>query len=98
VIKKGSLLIKEARIIAIGKNIKTPANSTVIDLKGKFIYPSFIDIYTDFGVSKPERVRGSGPQYDASRSGFYWNDHIRPEQKQYTCLNTIKKRLKIFKV
>jgi imidazolonepropionase-like amidohydrolase len=81
VIKKGSLLIKEARIIAIGKNIKTPANSTVIDLKGKFIYPSFIDIYTDFGVSKPERVRGSGPQYDASRSGFYWNDHIRPEQE-----------------
>ncbi len=46
---------------------------------GKHIYPSFIDMYTTFGVTKPKRG-GNGPQYGASRSGFYWNDHIMPEQ------------------
>lgn len=81
VIKNGSLLIKEGKVVSVGKNIKPPKNATIVDLSGKFIYPSFIDIYTDFGVKKPERVRGSGQQYDAGRSGFYWNDHIRPEQE-----------------
>lgn len=81
VIKKGSLLIKEGKVVSVGKNVKEPKNATVVDLSGKFIYPSFIDMYTSFGVKKPERVRGNGPQYDASRSGFYWNDHIRPEQE-----------------
>ena len=36
-------------------------------------------MYTTFGVEKPKRG-GNGPQYGASRSGFYWNDHIMPEQ------------------
>lgn len=80
VIKSGTLLIKEGEIVSIGKNIKAPDNATVVDLDGKFIYPSFIDIYSNFGVSKPQRAKSTGPQYDAGRSGFYWNDHIRPEQ------------------
>jgi len=80
-IKNGSLLIKEGKIVTVGKNVKAPKNATIVDLDGKFIYPSFIDMYTAFGVKKPERVRGNGPQYDAGRSGFYWNDHIRPEQE-----------------
>jgi imidazolonepropionase-like amidohydrolase len=80
-IKDGSLLIKEGKIVSVGKNLKAPDNTTTINLEGKFIYPSFIDLYTSFGVKKPERVRGNGPQYDAGRSGFYWNDHIRPEQE-----------------
>ena len=81
VISSGDLLIKEGKVMAVGKNVKAPKNATKVDLNGKYIYPSFIDMYTSFGLKKPERVRGSGPQYDAGRSGFYWNDHIRPEQE-----------------
>ncbi|TCK68760.1 imidazolonepropionase-like amidohydrolase [Winogradskyella wandonensis] len=79
VIKNGTLLIKDGKVVNVGKSVKIPANTTKVDLSGKSIYPSFIDMYTTFGVKKPERG-GNGPRYAASRSGFYWNDHIMPEQ------------------
>ncbi len=79
VIENGTLLIKEGKVVSVGKSVNIPKNTTIVDLSGKTIYPSFIDLYTTFGVKKPERG-GTGPQYGASRSGFYWNDHIMPEQ------------------
>ena len=52
-----------------------------IDISGKSIYPSFIDIYTSFGITPPKSDNESNrsPQYDAKREGYYWNDHIRPD-------------------
>ena len=84
VIKKGVLLIKNGKILAVGKSVSIPKGTEIIDLEGKTIYPSFIDIYASFGIEKPKKissVRGEKPQYDATRDGFYWNDHIRPETK-----------------
>jgi len=80
VINNGMFSIKEGKITAVGKSINIPKNSIVIDLKGKEVYPSFIDLYSDFGIPKPKRAESdNGPQYDASREGYYWNDHIRPD-------------------
>ena len=79
VIENGTLLIKEGKVVSVGKSINIPKNTTTVDLSGKTIYPSFIDMYTTFGITKPKRG-GNGPNYGASRSGFYWNDHIMPEQ------------------
>lgn len=79
VIDNGTLLIKEGKVVSVGKSVNIPKNTTKINLSGKTIYPSFIDMYTTFGITKPKRG-GNGPQYGASRSGFYWNDHIMPEQ------------------
>jgi imidazolonepropionase-like amidohydrolase len=81
-IQNGTLLIQDGKVINVGTTLIIPKNTVIIDLKGKSIYPSFIDLYSDFGVSKPKRKTSSGrsPQYSASREGFYWNDHIRPEQ------------------
>ncbi len=83
VINNGMLAVKDGKVTAVGKTVQVPANSVVIDLKGKEVYPSFIDLYTHFGIEKPKSNGGSpysgNPQYDASREGYYWNDHIRPE-------------------
>ena len=80
VINNGMFSVKDGKIISVGKSVNIPKNSIVIDLKGKEVYPSFIDLYSDFGIPKPKRAEGgNGPQYDASREGYYWNDHIRPE-------------------
>ena len=81
VLKKGTLLIKNDKVIAVGKSVKIPSGTQVIDVSGKNIYPSFIDIYSDFGINKPKRQSGGfgGTQYAAEREGYYWNDHIRPE-------------------
>ena len=82
VVENGILLIQEGRVINVGQGIKLPENTVLIDLEGKSIYPSFVDIYSDFGIAKTKRKSGGSrsAQYSASREGFYWNDHIRPEQ------------------
>lgn len=81
IIKKGTLLVKDGKVVSVGKSVSIPKGTKTVDLNGKTIYPSFIDIYSDFGVSKPKRPSGNSrrPQYDAGRTGYYWNDHIRPE-------------------
>ncbi|MEE9406603.1 MAG: amidohydrolase family protein [Polaribacter sp.] len=81
IIKKGTLLIKDGKVVSIGRSVKIPSGTKAIDLQGKTIYPSFIDMYSDFGIAKPKKASSNSraPQYDAGRTGFYWNDHIRPE-------------------
>ncbi|MEZ4817059.1 MAG: amidohydrolase family protein [Flavobacteriaceae bacterium] len=81
-IKNGTLLIQNGKVVASGSTVNIPKNCIIIDLGGKYVYPSFIDSYTSFGIEKPKRQGGGrSPQYDASREGFYWNDHILAEQK-----------------
>ncbi|MBR9756501.1 MAG: amidohydrolase family protein [Algicola sp.] len=81
VVDNGTLLIKDGKIVASGESVTIPKNSVVIDLKGKTIYPSFIDLYADFGVGKPSRAEGTEnkSQYAPNRTGYYWNDHVMPE-------------------
>ena len=84
IIKKGSLLVENNKIIAVGTSIKIPENIETIDLSGKNIYPSFIDIYSSFGIGKLKSKKGhDSPQYDANREGYYWNDHVRPETNSF---------------
>jgi imidazolonepropionase-like amidohydrolase len=81
IIENGVLVIKDGKITALGKSVREPENSIIIDLQGKEVYPSFIDLYSSFGIKKPEASSNQNgqPQYKASREGYYWNDHIRPE-------------------
>jgi imidazolonepropionase-like amidohydrolase len=77
-ISNATLVIQNGKIIAIGENVTLPKNAIVTSLKGKYIYPSFIDMYTSFGVSKPKSASGS-TIYDTQRKGYYWNEHIKSE-------------------
>ncbi|MGV8946110.1 MAG: amidohydrolase family protein [Lutibacter sp.] len=94
IIDHGTLLIKDEKIIDVGNSVSIPKNTEIIDLKGKYIYPSFIDLYTSFGIEIPKRVRNTSaaPQYDAGREGYYWNDHIRPETNPMAVFEFNKKQ------
>jgi imidazolonepropionase-like amidohydrolase len=94
VITGGTLLIQNGKVIAAGKGVSIPGNSVVVDLKGKYIYPSFIESYSGFGVEKPKRQTGQrrAAQYGPSREGFYWNDHIMPETDAITIFKYDKKQ------
>jgi imidazolonepropionase-like amidohydrolase len=83
-IPSGTLVIKEGKIIAVGNAVNIPAEATVIDCKGKFIYPSFIDIYSDYGINTPQRTGGfnfnAPAQLTSNTKGAYgWNQAIRSE-------------------
>ncbi len=90
VIQRGTLVIQKGKIIEVGSTVTIPNNSVIIDLEGKHIYASFIDPFTSFGIKKPKKkggsifAPGSQPQWNASREGYYWNDHIRPETNALT--------------
>ena len=84
-IPSGTLLVKEGKIIAVGNNVNIPKEAIVMDCKGKFIYPSFIDIYSDYGIPVPQRAPGGfnfnqPSQLTSNTKGAYnWNQAIRSE-------------------
>lgn len=86
-IEKGTLLIQDGKVVAVGNSVSIPKNTITIDLAGKTIYPSFIDIYTSFGIEKPKANitpgRDRNPMYDTKRVGYYWNESVRPEINSY---------------
>lgn len=84
VIEKGTLLIRNGFIADVGPAVVIPAGTVVVDLQGKWIYASFIDPYTTYGMPKPRRTPADGPQYETSRPGAYaWNDALRPDNDAY---------------
>lgn len=85
VIKNAVLLVKDGKVLNVGEKLEIPKEAIVYDLKGKFIYPSFIDLYSDYGLpeSRTER-RAPGPQMESSVKGAYgWNQAIRSNVESY---------------
>ena len=82
-LQDASMIIRHGKIENIGSALPIPKDAVVIDCKGKYIYPSFIDIYSDYGVSanKTEGSSGDrGRQMTSSTKGaFGWNQAIRSE-------------------
>lgn len=80
-----TLIVKDGKIAAAGNNIAVPKDAVVLDCKGKYIYPSFIDIYSDYGLAEPQRERGGfnfgGPSQITSnqKGAFGWNQAIRAD-------------------
>nr|WP_299341652.1 amidohydrolase family protein [Allomuricauda sp.] len=94
IIENGTLLIKNGKVVQVGSNVNIPKNSVVEDINGKSIYPSFIDVFSGFGVKIPEKAKSSGrsAQYEPTREGFYWNDHIMPENMAVAKFSYDKKK------
>lgn len=57
-LQNATLIIKDGKIASVGTGISIPKEAVIVDCKDKFIYPSFIDIYTDYGMPQPQRQAG----------------------------------------
>ena len=49
-IEKGTVVIREGKIAAVGTNVDVPANAQTIDASGLSIYPGMIDLGTSMGL------------------------------------------------
>ena len=91
-IKGGTLLIKDRVIESVGPAGAIPKGYVVIDLKGKFVYPSLVDAFTAYGTPEAARAAfgpgGAGGGFTGIRTsvmsstkpGAYgWNEAIKPE-------------------
>ncbi|KIC90703.1 amidohydrolase family protein [Flavihumibacter solisilvae] len=80
-----TLVVKDGKIISVGTNVAIPKEAMVLDCKGKYIYPSFIDIYSEYGLPAIERqTRGfnfSAPaQLTSNQKGaFGWNQAMKTD-------------------
>lgn len=82
VLDNATILINNGIIQSIGAGVTVPKGAIVIDCKGKTIYPSFIDVYTNYGMPDAKRGRNDnrGPQFLSNKKGAYhWNEAIKAE-------------------
>jgi imidazolonepropionase-like amidohydrolase len=101
-IENATLIIKEGRIQAVGAGIAIPPSAIVIDLKGKHIYPSWIDIYTSYGIPEANKKktddRNRGQQMLSDKDGAYsWNQALKPEFRAHEHFNTDDKTAKEYR-
>ncbi len=81
------LIIRQGRIEKAGAGFAIPKDAIVVDCKGKYIYPSFIDVHTDYGIPATRNETGTGgggggrsTQMVSNTKGAYgWNQAIKPE-------------------
>jgi imidazolonepropionase-like amidohydrolase len=84
-LSNATIIIRDRKIVSVGTNITVPQDVVTIDCKGKYIYPSFIDIYSEYGIPVPQRPAGgfnfSAPaQFTSNTKGAYgWNQAIKPQ-------------------
>jgi imidazolonepropionase-like amidohydrolase len=82
-LQNATLVIRKGKIVAVGTNIAPPKDVVVVDCKGKYIYPSFIDLFSDYGILVP-KSSSSGNDYNyqniSNTKGAYgWNQALKPE-------------------
>jgi imidazolonepropionase-like amidohydrolase len=72
-IEKGTVVIRDGLIAAVGANVSAPADARVIDGNGLTVYPGLIDSYTNLGLPEaaPSPTGGGGP-------GFFQVAQARP--------------------
>ncbi len=76
-----TLVIKKGKVVSVSAGASVPKGATEIDMTGKYIYPSFIDIMTNYGmpeVSKPKRD-GKPQEYSKKDGAYSWNQALKTE-------------------
>jgi imidazolonepropionase-like amidohydrolase len=97
-VENATMIIKDGRVQTIGQKIPIPAGAVVVDLKGKFIYPSFIDLYSSYGVPEAKAAERSArrmQQFNSNKEGAYgWNQALKPEFRAHENFSIDKKAAK----
>ncbi|MBU6262057.1 MAG: amidohydrolase family protein [Bacteroidetes bacterium] len=102
-IKNATLVIRDGKIVAVGEGVAVPADAVVVDCKDKYIYPSFIDAYTDYGMPQQQRAQGGfnfgGPgQLTNNQKGAYgWNQALKSDVEGYKLFTADEARAKSFR-
>ncbi|MFO0321786.1 MAG: amidohydrolase family protein [Bacteroidota bacterium] len=79
-ILNATMIVQDGKIIEISEKAQVPKESVLIDLKGKHIYPGFIDLYSDYGMPDVKKV----DNVDVPKKGaFGSNQAIRSDVEAY---------------
>jgi hypothetical protein len=67
-IEKGTIVVRDGIIEAVGANVTPPGDARVVDLSGRTVYPGFIDLTSSMGIPTPPQPQG-GPGGGAGGGG-----------------------------
>jgi len=77
-----TLLIRDGRIVAVGKDLAIPADAVRHDCSGQYLYPSFLDLFSQYGVAdkQPYDRQSDQEALTSERPGAWaWNEALLPE-------------------
>lgn len=80
VIERGTVLIADGKIAAVGTTVDVPANAQSIDASGHTVYPGMMDAATSMGLS--EIGQGAASTVDVSEVGSF-----NPNAKAFYAIN-----------
>ncbi len=84
-LQNATLVIKQGKIESVGTAVNIPKDAVVIDCKGKYIYPSFIDLFSDYGITAPPPPVRDGNFFarqqltSSTKGAFGWNQAIKSD-------------------
>lgn len=85
VLEKGTVIVRDGVIEAVGANVTVPADARVWDYQGRTIYPGLIESYSNIGLAAPEasRTGQSNQPAPAEKRGSaqHWNPLVRAEEE-----------------
>ncbi len=84
VIERGTVLIRDGKIEAVGANLAIPPEAKVIDARGLWVYPGLIDAQTQLGlveISGVEATRDLIEPSDAITPHMHTRDAIHAESE-----------------
>jgi imidazolonepropionase-like amidohydrolase len=90
-INNGTIVFQDGKIIAAAEKATIPQSATVVDLKGKHIYPSFIDIYSSYGLPEISKERAA-PAPTQNKGAYGWNPSIKADVEAYKTFSHNKEK------
>jgi hypothetical protein len=84
VIDSATLLVRDGLVLDAGKGIAVPKDAVVYDLAGRTIYPSLIDIFSDYGLPLAGKAQDDDRVPIFQYQGAYsWNQALKAEYEAY---------------
>ena len=89
VIEKGTIVVRDGVIEAVGADINIPSDARIWDYTGLTVYAGFIEMNSQAGLPKPKTQRTTGfnpatpqqPQPDTRRGPQSWNPNVKSHLK-----------------
>ncbi|HEY0557154.1 MAG TPA: amidohydrolase [Thermoanaerobaculia bacterium] len=85
-IERGSVLMRDGKIVAVGASVRAPADALVVDGSGKWVTPGIIDAHSHLGVYASPGVDANSDGNEATDpdTAQVWAEHsVWPQDPQF---------------
>lgn len=86
VIDRGTLVIRDGLIAAVGASVAVPADARVVDLSGRTIYPGIIDLTSSLGIVEAPAAGGGRGAGGAAAPAGAGGPSGQPTERRYVGL------------